>query len=353
MKIAMASVVLPSTEKAGVANQVHGLANTLVQRGHDVTVFSLSGAPEDARYLTHTFRVDNRIPRSLYTFVQAGNLAVTDFSTYDVIHAHGDNYLMMARPHHIRTFYGSATAEARAARRLALRLYYRVMAPLETAGARISAYNVAVSRNTEWSIRPIDAIIPCGIDLTRFHPGSKSEFPTVLFVGGLRGRKRGQLLVDAFRNEVRRAHPTAQLWLVSQDNVDAEGVVNFGRVSDDRLAELYREAWTFCMPSTYEGFGVPYIEAMASATPPVSTNNPGANEVLDGGRYGIITSDIELGSALSALLGDPGRLARLAARGLQHAKRFDWNVVAASYESAYRRIAAQSPSLLKRPLRHT
>ncbi len=340
MKIAMAGVVLPTTEKAGVAMQVHGLANTLVRRGHDVTVFTLSPAPADARYVTHTFRLAARIPRSLYSFVQAVHLAMTNFSSFDVIHAHGDNYLLFAWPHHIRTFHGSAKAEARAAGRLALRLYYRVMAPLETLGARMSAYNVAVSRNTKASIGRINTVIPCGLELDRFHPGTKSTVPTILFVGGIRGRKRGQLLAECFRNEVQRAHPSAQLWLVSGDSVEGKGIINFGRISDDRLAELYRQAWVFCMPSTYEGFGVPYIEAMASGTPVVATYNVGADEVLEGGRCGVITSDAELGSALRTLLGDAARLADSAERGLKRAQQFDWALVAASYESAYERVYA-------------
>ncbi|MER3405656.1 MAG: hypothetical protein C4289_11280, partial [Chloroflexota bacterium] len=42
--------------------------------------------------------------------------------------------------------------------------------------------------------------------------------------------------------------------------------------------------------SAYEGFGRPYIEAMACGTPVVATPNPGALEVLEGGRYGVIVS---------------------------------------------------------------
>jgi len=340
MKIAMASVVLPTTEKAGVAMQVHDLANTLAGRGHDVTIFTLSSAPQDARYVTHTFRFGARIPRSLYSFLQAANLAITDFSSFDMIHAHGDNYLMFTAPRHMRTFYGSAKAEARAANRLTLWLYYRVMAPLETIGARISSYNVGISKNTKASIGRVHAIIPCGVELARFYPGTKADVPTILFVGGIKGRKRGQLLVECFRNEVQRAHPSAQLWLVSADSVEGEGIINFGRISDDHLADLYRQAWVFCMPSIYEGFGVPYIEAMASGTPSVATHNLGADEVLDGGRCGVITSDEELGSALGALLGDQARRADLAERGLKRAQQFDWALVAASYESAYERVHA-------------
>ena len=49
----------------------------------------------------------------------------------------------------------------------------------------------------------------------------------------------------------------------------------------ERLIELYQQAWLFCLPSSYEGFGVPYIEAMSCGTPVVATPNAGAREVLE------------------------------------------------------------------------
>ncbi len=64
-----------------------------------------------------------------------------------------------------------------------------------------------------------------------------------------------------------------------------EGIVNLGKkVPFEKLCELYQRAWILCLPSTYEGFGVPYIEAMASGTVAVASPNPGAKEILDNGK---------------------------------------------------------------------
>lgn len=56
------------------------------------------------------------------------------------------------------------------------------------------------------------------------------------------------------------------------------------------------------MPSSYEGFGVPYIEAMACGTPVVATVNDGANEVLSGGAFGKLCQDMDLGNVLLDML---------------------------------------------------
>ena len=44
-----------------------------------------------------------------------------------------------------------------------------------------------------------------------------------------------------------------------------------GQVSDAELVDLYRSSWLFCLPSSYEGFGIPYAEAMANGCPVVAT----------------------------------------------------------------------------------
>ena len=97
-------------------------------------------------------------------------------------------------------------------------------------------------------------------------PGEKEPTPTILFVGTYEHRKRGRLLMEVFADEVRPTMPDARLWMVCSDAPPAPGVEVLGRLTDEELAERYRRAWVFCLPSTYEGFGVPYIEAMASRT---------------------------------------------------------------------------------------
>ena len=98
---------------------------------------------------------------------------------------------------------------------------------------------------------------------------------------------------------------------------------------------MYRRAWVFCLASSYEGFGVPYIEAMASGTPVVATPNVGACEVLGDGKFGVIVEPAKLGAALLRLLCDSDERERLRRVGLERARDFDWNRIAGQYERIY------------------
>ena len=338
LKIAMTHVDLPNESKGGVAHQVHYLANALSDRGHDVTLFTFSPAYAECRYRVHRYAVSPRL-RRLQSFVFAARLARTDFSGFDVLHTNGDNYLLRGRSPQLRTFFGSARDEAGSAVRLRRRLYQEVVARLETLGARAADLNVGISEATRARIPAVTEIVPCGVDIRRFRPAPKAEQPTILFVGTTGGRKRGQFLADIFGREVRPHFPQAQLWAVAEKPMEGEGIVNLGRVPLEELTRLYQQAWVFCLPSAYEGFGVPYIEAMASGTAVVASPNPGAREVLADGAFGILAEDAGIGSQLNALLADASKREALVQRGLERAQDFAWERVAGRYEQLYQQIS--------------
>lgn len=335
MKIAMTHVDLPNESKGGVAHQVHYLANTLAERGHDVTMFTFSPPFAECRYHVHQYSPGRVRANSWRTFLLAYRLARTDFSQFDVLHTNGDNYLLWNRYPQVRTFYGSAIDEARSAVRTRRRIYQMVIAHVERIGARAADVNVGISEATRAQIPAISQIIPCGVDVYRFKPGPKADKPTVLFVGTTGGRKRGGFLAEVFAREVRPAFPDAELWAVTERPLLGEGIVNFGRVSLETLTRLYQRAWVFCLPSSYEGFGVPYIEAMAAGTAVVASPNPGALEVLCGGKFGAVAEDAALGQTICSLLRDAQAREDYAARGLVRAQDFQWDTVAAQYETLY------------------
>ena len=97
-----------------------------------------------------------------------------------------------------------------------------------------------------------------------------------------------------------------------------------------------------CSTSAYEGFGVPYVEALASGLPVVTTPNDGASEVLRNGELGLICSPAELPDAICALIHDDARRQRMAAAGLRAADSYSVDVVAARYESWYRDVGARA-----------
>jgi phosphatidylinositol alpha-mannosyltransferase len=343
-RIAMIQRFLPSRSPGGAGHFAHGLANALAARGHRVTMVSEDPPPEDARYEGWVLpRATGRLAARLAPFTFPFRVARLDFAGFDLVHAQGDDQFIPRRtaPPIVRTLHGSSLAEAvhNGLRRGSLKrflVHLAFYAGELVATARADAV-VAVSRASGRHVFRVHAVVPNGVDLDRFAPRgeAKASRPSILFVGELASRKRGYALLDAVRRDVRPCLPDAEVWLVSPDRADGEGIVWVGPVDDERLAELYRRAWVLCLPSSYEGFGRPYIEAMAAGTPVVATSNPGAREVLEDGRDGVLVDLRGLGAALRWLLTDPAARARYAERGLARARSFAWDVVAERYEAIY------------------
>ena len=336
MKIAVFSFYLPSASKLGPGYQAHYMANAMARRGHEVTMFTPCPPSEGALYHTHNVAVG----RSMRTFRFAWELRKVDFSGFDVIHAHGDDYWLWRRrvPCHVKTMHGSCLSEAVHIPGIKEKIRMLALAAGEITGSVVADRTFGVSANTCRSYPWIRRTIPNGVDLAAFRPGQKAAFPAILFVGTYRNRKRGKMLMEVFDNVVRAAIPDARLWMVCEDAPAAPGVEVFGRVPLEQLAELYRKAWVFCLPSSYEGFGVPYIEAMASGTPVVATPNPGAREVLADGKYGLVAEDDQLGTALVRLLQNDSERQKLSAVGIERAAEYGWDRVIGQYEAAYAEI---------------
>jgi glycosyltransferase involved in cell wall biosynthesis len=336
LRIAMISYYLPSGSKIGVGYQVHELATELVRRGHRVDVFSECPPVTSAAYGHHHVRLDG----PLRTFRFATTLRRVDFSGYDVLHAHGDDYWMWRRrvPVHVRTLHGSCFEEARTVRGTKEKTRMIALGLSEVLASLAADTTVVVSPGTRRWVPWVRRVIPNGVDTRRFRPsGERSPQPTVLFVGTWRGRKRGAALADAFR-DVRRVIPDAELELVTEDapTDPGPGVRVLGRLDDEALAAAYRRAWVFCLPSDYEGFGIPYAEALASGTPVVATPNVGARYVLDDGRAGAIVELADLAPTLAALLTDAGRRESMRVAGLARAREFALSSVVDRYEELYR-----------------
>jgi len=347
MRIALISLYLPSESKIGSGYQAHYMANAFTQRGHGVTVFSPCERPEDARY-EHVRVAVGEVGR---TFRFAWNLRRVDWSRFDVVHAHGDDYWLWGhnKPVHVRTMHGSCFAEAANVPAMKEKLRMVMLGISEVIATAAADRTVCVSRDTRRYYPWVKDVIVDGVDLSAFHPGPvKENEPTILFVGTYENRKRGKLLMEAFGAVIRPALPTAQLWMVCGDAPLAAGVTTFGRITTERLADLYRRAWVFCLPSSYEGFGVPYIEAMASGTAVVATPNPGALEVLDGGRFGKIVEPDQIGAAILELLNNAPPRDSMAAAGLKRAQEYSWDRVLSEYERIYTEVAAERQKMGRR-----
>ena len=338
MQIAMLQAFLPSTSRGGVGYQVAGLATALTRRGHRVTVFSFSPAsPGDCFEVTSpaggSSILQGKAARLLLAPIA---FAGRSYSEFDVVHAHGDNQFLWRRSVPIvRTFHGSAMDEAAHATRLRRKIAQRGLVPFEHVARRVATCTVGVSQNTAESVGPLDSIIPCGVDRELFRPGPKSQEPSILFVGTLGGRKRGRLIVEVFRQVIQPALPSAELWLVADETAVGEGIRNISSPSETDLAALYRRAWVLVHPSSYEGFGVPYIEAMASGTAIVSTPNAGAVELLGQGGAGLVVPVEAMSAAILQVLSDSAARTSMERAGREQSRVYHWEGVAGRYEDVY------------------
>jgi glycosyltransferase involved in cell wall biosynthesis len=181
-----------------------------------------------------------------------------------------------------------------------------------------------------------------GID-PRFRPdGERADLgaPYVLAVGTLEPRKNLPALAQAFAI-VRRRHPELTLAIAGLDGwedrpLEAEGIRLLGYVSDDELARLYRGAAAFAYPSSFEGFGIPVVEALASGVPTVASTHRSLDEASGEAALRADPGDPRAFAAALEWALETGSQAR--ERGLAHAARFTWRAcgeaVLAGYESA-------------------
>lgn len=267
------------------------------------------------------------------------DLRKIDLRGFDVLHCHGDDCFLggKARPWHVRTLHGASLQEAHHCDVWRYKLRIAALAVGEYVSLAVANLCVANARNTLRYFPSVKTYIPCGVDLNLFRPGiEKADRPVILFVGGIQGKKRGWLILKTFQESIRPRIPEAELWVVSGERVEGEGVRFFGKVETSQLVQLYQRSWVFCMPSSYEGFGVPYVEAMACGTPVVATRNDGANEVLDEGRFGVLCQDDHLGAEIMKLLADSSLRRIWVERGPTRAQEFSWSRVATQYVRAYR-----------------
>ena len=346
-KIAIVQRFLPGASRGGVGHFTHGLANELVSRGHRVTIYSQDPRPSSALYeVTELPWAGRGRWARLAPLAFPFQISRVDFSGFDLVHAQGDDQLLRrsGQPPVVRTLHGSSLREAvhngwrRGSPLRALMFMHFYLGELvsDLRADRV----VAVSRNTGRDFPRVHAVIPNGVDVRRLAPDGtpKASRPTILFVGELDTRKRGRLLLRTIETEVRPRVPTVQVWVVSPERVDGPGIEWYGQVDEDRLAGLYRAAWLLCLPSSYEGFGRPYVEALAAGTVAVGTRNVGALEVLEDGRDGFVVSDRALGETLYRVLTDAALREELIRRGLARAQAFAWSRVAEQYEGLYDRV---------------
>ena len=193
-------------------------------------------------------------------------------------------------------------------------------------------------------------VIPNGIDpamttemdpdeLARIKARFQLDGRSILFVGNIKPHKNVERLIEAFaRLREDESLKDVKLIVVGDElskypalrravarHQIRRHVRFFGFVPEMTLVALYRAADVFVLPSLYEGFGLPVLEAMANGTPVVTSNLSSLPEVVGDAALTVDPYDIDaIAGATRRVLQDEELQARLIRDGKARAKEFGW-----------------------------
>jgi glycosyltransferase involved in cell wall biosynthesis len=234
--------------------------------------------------------------------------------------------------------------------------------------ARAMPHVLTVSGNSKVDINaqmqvPLDrmTIVPVGVDHNVFRPYSdvtkkkgrlmvtsssdvpmKGLVPLLEAVAKLRAEREIELVV------IGKPRPGGRV-ATAMDRLGLTDIVKtISGVSDEELARLYGEAEVAVVPSLYEGFSLPAIEAMSCGVPVVATTGGALPEVVGvSGETGILVEPNNpdaLVAAIRDLLDNPAEQKRLGDAGRERViKRFTWEVTARGTAACYDAILTGQP----------
>jgi glycosyltransferase involved in cell wall biosynthesis len=353
--------------RGGIAGYIRHLIRALAEvgGGHDYVILhsrkhaeNLATAPDQRRAALWT-PAHHRIER----LALAAELLPRRL---DVLHSTDFIPPLAGRYHSVITVYDLAflrypeflTAESRR--------YYNDQ--IEAAVRRADAI-IAISEATRADLETLLGVPRDKVTVTwlaadeAFHPQPPEEIARVraahdlpadyaLFVGTLEPRKNLRGLLRAYAElcaDLPDAPPLVVAggkgWLAGDlpalvaDLGLAERVVWAGHVPPADLPALYGGASVFCLPSHYEGFGMPPLEAMACGTPVVVSDRASLPEVV--GEAGLLVDPDDpasIADGLRRVLTDSGLAAAMRERGLIRAAAFDWRETARRTIAVYERV---------------
>lgn len=362
---------LPAWRYGGLIHSVHGLCRALVQRGHEVHVFTTTvDGPKDLAVPTdHAVDVDGVLvhyfpPRPLRRLYHSPPMRAAldeQIGGFDLLHLHS-------------IFLWPTHAAARAARdrgipyvlaprgMLVKDLVSRKQKWLKTAwlklierrnleGAAAIHFTSALEREEAarfgWRL-PRSIVVPNGVDTTDQAPAQTGDY--FLFVGRINWKKGLDRLIAALA-EV----PAARLKIAGNDEekyrqrVEAmardKGVSDriefLGYVEGTEKLDLYRGAIALVLPSLSENFGNVVVEAMSAGCPVIVSPAVGLAAAVESAGAGLVVGgdSAELAAAMQELSENRFARLRMGANGRRLvAEQFTWGAVAEQMESAYRQI---------------
>lgn len=339
----------------GVRTHVADLAETLMARGHEVSVLAPldediplpdwvvdGGRPVAVPYNGSVARLSFGVKatRAVHRWVRDGD--------FDVLHVHEPLApslsllaCWVANGPIVATWHSSQDRS-----RILSTAYYIAQTALEKLSGTIAVSEDA--RRTLVAHVGGDAVlIPNGVRVAQYAgdarlPGVDPDRPSVLFLGRMDEPRKGlPVLIEALPQIV-AAYPDIQILIAGpgdEDDArkqlpplpDSVDLRFLGRVDDEEKASALRTVDAYIAPHTGgESFGIVLIEAMAAGTPVIASDLPAFRRVLQDGDSGVLFAS-EDGAALARatidLLVDRARRDALVVAGSSRVRDFDWDTV--------------------------
>lgn len=139
---------------------------------------------------------------------------------------------------------------------------------------------------------------------------------------GTHPRKNLPTTITAFK-KIKGKHGIKRLIVVGNGKSE-DGIEFTGKVSEERLVELYNSALCLCYPSIDEGFGLPILEAMSLGVPVVTTNYGATKETAGGAAFTIdnVLSPNEIASGVKEVIVNSSKF---VTKGYKNASTYSWS----------------------------
>ena len=194
-----------------------------------------------------------------------------------------------------------------------------------------------------------NAVDPRFFDADRLSTAQRSGLGVgeqyILHAGGASSRKNLEALAEAWPI-VHRERPHLQLVLAGPPSPRRTrlfdrmpGTLLVGRVDDAVIPALVASADAVVVPSLYEGFGLPVLEAMAANVPVVAANTSSLPEVAGGAAILVEPTARAVADGLLSVTSGDSAIARLVSAGRARAKEFSWERSAQEHARVWREVA--------------